>query len=67
MVWTLLVDNIGTPFSSLTHEDANFVKRQPNQVRIFAGQLFSFHCGGGFVFFLYMDHSCLESTEFGRY
>lgn len=62
MVWTLLVDNIGTPFSSSTHEDANFVKRQPNQINIYAGQQPSFHWGKGVIFFLL----CMDRQLLGK-
>lgn len=70
MVCTLLVDSIGTPFSSFTYEDPNFVKKnkQSDQIRFFAVQLPSFllEGGEGRLFLQYMDRSYWESTEIGR-
>lgn len=53
MVWTLLVDSIGTPFSSFTYEDANFVKKtkQSDQISFFAVQLPSWKEGREGFFF----------------
>lgn len=45
MVWTLLVDRIGTPFSSFTHEHRNFVKKkkkQSNQTRFLLSSYHTF-------------------------
>lgn len=67
MVWMLLVDNIGTPFSSFTHEDPNFVKGSRIRLESLLTSYPLSTVGEDLFFFLYMDHSCWRSTEFGRY